>query len=566
VSTLARPTNPSDFAEATWPDVLPHYEDLAQRPLDRVEDWLSDWSRLETLLSETSHVAFIEYTRDTADAEKERRYLRWATEIDPQRDEQAVRLSKRLVESGWSREDMETSIRRWRNQIELFRESNVPLQSALSKLGAAYQKLTGGMSVDWEGEKQTVPQVEARLGNPDREVRERAFRLHLQPYIEARDDIAGLFDQMLALRQKVAHNAGFANYRDFAHREKNRFDYTPDDCRRWQEAVEATAVPAWERILGRRRQLMGVETLRPWDVVGWPDPLGRAQLRPFTEDQEFRERSLNVFSHVSPDLGIYFKTMIDEDLLDLQSRHGKAPGGYCHSLPFRKRPFIFMNGAGIARDVETIVHEAGHAFHAFECMSALPLSFQRMYNMEMAEVASMSMELLASRHLGADEGGFYSEQDLIRARRNHLEGIVMGVCHIASVDAMQQWLYTDPAAADRDLRDQKWLELRRRFERGIDWSGLDTLRVARWYRQLHFYLYPFYYIEYGLAQLGALQVWRNSLRDPEGAVAAYRRALSLGGSRPLPELYAAAGARLVFDTGGMAELVGLVEEELAALR
>jgi oligoendopeptidase F len=311
---------------------------------------------------------------------------------------------------------------------------------------------------------------------------------------------------------------------------------------------------------------MGVETLRPWDVVGSPDPLGRAQLRPFTTDREFRERSLNVFTHVSADLGAYFKTMIDEDLLDLQTRQGKAPGGYCHSLPFRQRPFIFMNGAGVARDVETIVHEAGHAFHAFECMEALPLTFQRRYSMEMAEVASMSMELLASPHMGTAEGGFYSEQDMVRARRDHLEGVVMAVCHIASVDAMQHWLYTDPAAADRDIRDRKWLELRNRFERGIDWSGLDALRIARWYKQLHFYLYPFYYIEYGLAQLGALQVWRNSLNDPAEAVAAYRRALALGGSRPLPELYAAAGARLVFDVDGMAELVGLVEEELAALR
>jgi oligoendopeptidase F len=271
-----------------------------------------------------------------------------------------------------------------------------------------------------------------------------------------------------------------------------------------------------------------------------------------------------VFEQVDPAFGAAFRTMIGERLLDLESRKGKAPGGYCDTLHYRGRPFIFMNAVGVVDDVMTLMHESGHAFHAFES-HAQPLIWQRHPGSEAAELASMSMELLASPHL-ADAGGYFTDDEARMALLEHLEDILLSLSHIASVDAFQNWIYTSGQGGDAAARDAEWLRIRARFERGVDWSGLEAERVSRWYRQLHIFLYPFYYIEYGIAQLGALQVWRNSLSDPVSAVSAYRRALGLGATRPLPEIYAAAGARLTFDPDDIAELTALVEQRIDALR
>ncbi len=565
MSTVALPSSPEAFRDAEWLEILPHYEELAKRPLADVEAWLRDWSRLESLLGEAHTLASIAYTVDTTDPEVEARYLRFSSDIGPKAGEQAVRLGTRLVESGHSRAGLETVVKRFRNGIDLFRKENVPLHSELSKLNAAYQKLTGGMTVEWEGEERTPSQLRPFMAAADRSVRERAWRLHYQPYIDRREELAGIFDAQLAVRQQVARNAGLESYRDYEHRHRNRFDYTPDDCLRWHDAVERTAVPAAARIIERHRQEMGLDVLRPWDVEYGPDPRGRPPLQPFQDTSVLADRAGRMFEQVDPALGRQFQTMMEEELLDLDSRKGKAPGGYCTTLAFRRRPFIFMNSAGVDGDVKTLLHEAGHAFHSFEALAAQPLVWQRAYGSEMAEVASMSMELLAGRYLEESSGGLYSPEEARRSRIQHLEGIVLFFGHCASVDAFQHWIYTDPEGADRDARDRKWLELRARFQRGVDWSGLEAQRIARWYLQPHIFLYPFYYIEYGIAQLGALQVWRNALRDQAAAVASYREALALGGSRPLPDLYGAAGARLVFDADGMQELIDLCESELELL-
>jgi oligoendopeptidase F len=295
------------------------------------------------------------------------------------------------------------------------------------------------------------------------------------------------------------------------------------------------------------------------------DPSGRPPLKPFDDIRGFIERGGPVFAHVDPDFRGYYQAMDDNDLLDLDNRKGKAPGGYCQTLAFRKLPLIFMNAVGVDGDVRTLLHESGHAFHAIEA-SRLPLLFQRHPGSEMAEVASMSMELLASPYIGTESGGYYSEDDARRSRADLLEGIILFFPHCASVDAFQHWIYLDETGRDVEARDRKWLDLRRRFEgNSVDWTGLDSERIARWYQQPHFFASPFYYIEYGIAQLGALQVWRNSLRDPKAAISQYRHALALGATRPLPELLKAAGARLIFDSEGMRELVTLVEEELEKL-
>jgi len=562
---LTLPETPDAFKDATWEDVLPYFEALATRPLDgsNVEAWLADWSAFESLLSEAGALASFAYTCDTSDPAREQAQLRFGTQISPKAREQRVRLQERLVELDYERPGLETTVQRFRNQMELFSAANVPLFAQLSKLETEWSKINGAMTVDWDGEEKTPSQLLPFLQSNDRALRERAFKLRARPYIEQRDPLADIFNRMYDLRQQVARNAGFENFRDFTHREKNRFDYTPEDCLRFHEAVETAVLPAVKRIMERRRRQMGLDSLRPWDVTA--DTIGRPALKPFEDIPTFIDRAGAVFGRVDPDFRTYYRSMADAQLLDLDNRKGKAPGAYCQTLAFRKMPLIFMNAVGVDRDVSTLLHESGHAFHSIEA-SRLPLLFQRHPGSEMAEVASMSMELLAAPFIGRDSGGYYSEEDSRRSRAELLEGIVLFFPHCASVDAFQHWIYLDRDGRDAGARDRKWLELRRRFEGpSVDWNGLDAERIARWYQQPHFFSSPFYYIEYGIAQLGALQVWRNSVRDRGQAVRKYREALALGATRPLPELFQAAGARLIFDSDGMGELISLVEQELALL-
>ena len=565
---ISLPESPAAFADATWPDIAPYYEALATIPLStppvpaEMEAWLAAWSRLDTLVGEAGTLAMIAYTANTADEAAEKAYLRFSMEIYPVLEEQQVRLARRLVDSGWTRPDLGTTIRRFRSDIEIFREANVPRFAQLEEMSAAYQKRTGGLSVDWDGERKTIPQLAPLLKDPDRAVRERAFRAGAGAYLEHRDELAGLFDRMLALRQAVAREAGFSDFQRYAFAAKHRFDYTPEDCAGFHAAVREAVVPAVARVYEYRKQRLGVDTLRPWDLTVELD--AAEPLVPFRTTDEFVAGARRVFTQVDAELGGWFDVMAREQLLDLESRPGKAPGGYCTDLAFRGRPFIFMNAVGVPDDVQTLVHEAGHCFHDFSS-HRLPFAWQRRTGHEAAELASMSMELLAMPYL-AQPHGYYTPEEARVAWLEHFEDVLTSLTHIASVDAFQAWIYANPEGADAAARDAAWLDIRASFEPVVDWSGLANERVARWYRQLHIFELPFYYIEYGLAQLGALQVFRNAVRKGPEAVAAYKRFLALGGTRPLPELYAEAGVKLVFDTETMRELVEFVEERIDELR
>ncbi|MEA2723394.1 MAG: oligoendopeptidase [Gemmatimonadales bacterium] len=564
MTVSALPSSPDAFAKATWDDIVPYFDDLASRPLDpaTIVAWLVAWSTLEELVTEAAARAMIAYTIDTGDADKAADHLRFSTEVLPRLEERSVALARRLVDSGYTTPSLTTTLTRFRTQIEIFRDENVPIFAELEEHSARYQRITGSMTVEWDGVDRPLPQLLPFLKSSDRAVRERAFRASTRPYQDSRDELSTLFDKMYHLRTRAARNAGFANFRDYIFPAKFRFDYTPADCERFHDAVERTVVPAVERVLESRRQRLGLDRLRPWDLA--VDPYRPKTLRPFANTTEFVGTAQRVFERVDPTLGREFQTMIDEGLLDLESRKGKAPGGYCETLHFQGRPFIFMNAVGLVDDVMTLLHEAGHAFHAFASHEQ-PLIWQRHPGSEAAELASMSMELLAAPHLSQPVGYFASE-DAASAWLEHLEDVLLSLVHIASVDAFQTWIYTSGQGGDAAARDAEWLRLRNRFERGVDWSGLDQERAARWYRQLHIFLYPFYYIEYGIAQIGALQVWRNSLDDPKQAVARYRDALALGAVRSLPEIYRAAGARLTFDADAIGELVDLVEREISRVR
>ena len=558
------PDTSAGFAGATWETLASFYREMDAAPLDAatLEAWLARWSRLDELVTEAASLAMIAYTSDTASAAKKAAHLRFSTEVLPQLEAAEVALAKRFVAVGTDRPELQTTLKRFRCAIAIFREANVPLVSEAEGLAAQYQQITGSMTADWGGERVPLPRLSPFLKSHDRAVRESAWRAANLPYLSARDALSALFDRMVQLRQTMARNADFADYRDYVFAAKCRFDYTPEDCTQLQGAIEQKVVPAMLRALEHRRQRLGLAQLRPWDLA--VDPWRATSPVPYHNVAELQETAARIFSAVSPDLGGQFRTMMAEGLLDLESRPGKAPGGYCDTLHARGRPFVFMNAAGVAEDVTTLLHEAGHCFHAF-ASHARPLIWQRHPGAESAELASMSMELLASPHL-ARPTGYYSDADALSTRLEHLEDTLISLAHIASVDAFQNWIYTDPAGGDGAARDQAWLALRERFEPGVDWSGLTEERTARWYRQLHIFLYPFYYIEYAIAQIGALQVWRNARRDPAGAVAAYRRFLALGATRPLPELYREAGVEMSFDAGLIGDLVAMVEEEMAELR
>ena len=558
------PDTSAGFADATWELLLPYYRELEAMPVDAhtFDAWLGRWSRLDELVTEAASLAMIAYTSDTADETKKAAHLRFSTVVLPNLEEAEVALAKKFVAFEPEHVDLSTSLRRFRCAIEIFREANVPLVSEVEGLAAKYQEITGSMMAEWGGERVPLPRLSPFLKSHDRAVRELAWRAGNVPYVAAHDQLATLFDRMVSLRQTMAANAGFADYRDYVFAAKCRFDYTTADCERLHESIESTVVPAVVRALDQRRERLSLAALRPWDLA--IDAWRAISPVPYRDVNELQETAARIFSAVSPDLGGQFRTMISEGLLDLESRSGKAPGGYCDTLHARGRPFVFMNAAGVAEDVTTLLHEAGHCFHAF-ASHARPFIWQRHPGAESAELASMSMELLASPYL-ARPTGYYTEADALSTRLEHLEDALLSLAHIASVDAFQGWIYTNDAGRNSAARDAAWLELRNRFEPGIDWSGLTAERTARWYRQLHIFLYPFYYIEYGIAQIGALQVWRNARRDPAKAVDAYRRFLALGATRPLPELYREAGVEMSFDVRLIGELVAMVEAEMAELR
>ena len=562
--TYVVPSSPTAIADATWDDLAPYFEALATTPLDvqTVEEWLGNWSRLTAVIDEAGTLAMIAYTCDTADPSKESANLRWSSEIFPRVGEQHVRLAERLVALGWTRDDMVVVLRQFRTDIEIFREENVALFSALEAHVAAYQKVTGGLDAEWEGERLTIPQLQPFLKERDRAVRERAFRLGADAYLAHHDELSAMFDAMFALRQRIATNAGFANYMEYAFRAKYRFDYTPDDCARFHAAVEATATPAVERLMAHRREALGEPSVRPWDTLVQLE--SERPVRPFHDLDGFVAPARRIFDALDPELGTQFRSMASDGLLDLESRPGKAPGGYCTKLPWRGQPFIFMNAVGVPDDVNTLMHEAGHSFHDFAAHPQ-PFIWQRGTGHEAAELASMSMELFVTPFL-SQPIGYYSPGDARAVEIEQLEDVLSSLVHIASVDAFQRWIYTSGEGHIAAARDAMWLQLRERFERGVDWSDLANERVSRWLRQLHIFELPFYYIEYGIAQLGALQLWRDAQRDPHGTMQRYKSALALGGTCTLPDIYAAAGARLIFDTDGMRELVDMVEARLQLLR
>lgn len=539
-------------------------EPLARALLDRpvnsakeLEAWLIDRSELDAACSEGRANLYIDMTCDTEDKVAQARYLAYIEEVQPrltplgfELDRRQVDLSKRYPLDAARYGVLE---RATRADVELFRPENVPLETELAKLGQQYDQVVGAMSVTFDGREQTLPQMARYQEVTDRAVRESAWRAVAARRAADAETISGIYDRMISLRDRVGRNAGFDNFIGYAFKSKHRFDYGVAECEAFHDAVERAVVPLCRSLDRERARALGADPLRPWDLA--VDVKGRPPLRPFKDGRELMAKSLAAMKRLDPRLASMLAELGDGSnasgarggaCLDLDSRRGKAPGGYQYMRDRSRRAFIFMNAAGMHKDVQTMVHEAGHAFHSRLCVGE-PLLAYRHSPVEFAEVASMSMELLSAPHLGG-EGGFYpSPDDHRRALRDQFLRSVQILPWIATIDALQLWIYANPGHS-RDQRAAKWLELDRRFGSAVSWDGLEPVRRVLWQRQLHLFGHPLYYIEYGIAQLGALQLWLRSVQEGErAAVDSYLAALSLGGSRPLPELFRAAG--LTFDFG-----------------
>jgi len=562
--TFPRRFVPAAADMGNWADIEPLFDELDGRPIDSVallEQWLLAWSELAACISEEGTKRYVTMTCQTDDAQKERAHLHFVERISPRCKPRWDRLRQRFVASpARAKLDRDRHLvydRSVASAVELFREANVPLQTADEKLDQQYQKICGAMTVHYDGKEQTLQQMGRYLHEPDRHIRQEAWEAMVRRRLADREAIDDIFDPMIELRNRIALNADLANFRDYQFNAYERFDYTPADCFAFHAAIERLVTPAVRQLQQDRCRTLNVGALRPWDLA--VDPHNHPPLKPFATSSELTDKCIRVFGRLDPVLGGQFERMVRAGWLDLDSRKGKAPGGYQSTFDESRRPFIFMNAVGLHRDVETLLHEGGHAFHALACRDE-PLLAYRGCGMEMAEVASMGMELLAFDFL--DE--FYGAEDLARARREKFEDVLTLFPWIATIDAFQHWLYTHPGHS-RDERTACWLSLVGRFGGIEDWSGREPARQAQWQRQLHLFSVPFYYIEYGIAQIGALQLWRNARADRADALGRYRQALALGGSRPLPQLWAAAGLTFDFSESTLRPLIELVRTELAKL-
>ncbi len=561
---------PKQIDLGNWAEIAPLFDQLEKRApqcktVGDLEQWILDGGELSAALDEESSKRYIAMTCHTDNADAEKSYLEFVEKIEPELKPRQFKLSQLYVEHPLRAALLKEKQARYevfdRNTkvfIELFRQENVPLETEEAKLGQQYQKLSGSLTVQFRGEEKTLVQMGRYLEEPDRALRQEAWELVSKRRLQEKDKFEEQFEQMLKLREQIARNAGFKNYLEYAFRSRGRFDYTPEDCIKFHDAIEKEVMPLLRQLHDERRKQLGLQKLRPWDLS--VDPSNRPPLRPFEKVDQMVGSTQKIFNQLDRDLANGFQTMQNLHLLDLDNRKGKAPGGYQSTLNESRLPFIFMNAVGVQRDVETILHEAGHAFHALATQNE-DMYFYRHAPIEFCEVASMSMELLGNELIE----NFYNADDAKRARRDHLEGIIEIFPWIATVDAFQHWIYSHPSHT-RDERKKAWLDLMNRFGGDVDWSGYEDARAYLWHRQLHIFLHPFYYVEYGIAQLGALQVWANSKRDKQKALNDYKKSLALGGGRPLPELFSAAGCKFDFSQKTVQPLVKLVETEMAKLK
>lgn len=557
---------PADFVITDWNTLEPYFKNLLERKIDSpatLEAWLKDMSELESVVSEDACWRQIRMTCDTENKKLEEAFAYFMMEIQPKIQPYADKLNRKLIDNpltaALDQQKYFTYLRSVKKSIDLFREANIPLQAELNVLAQQFGAISGKMTVQVNGKEYTLQQAMKFLENHDRVLREEVFRKIQERRLKDKDALNNLYSNLIDKRHQVAVNAGFANYRDYKFVELGRFDYTKEDCFRFHEAVKQYIMPLVNVINENKRKKLGLDKLRPWDTDA--EPAGREPLHPFSTGNELLEKTIACFRQLRPFFGDCLSTMKSMNRLDLESRKGKAPGGYNCPLAETGAPFIFMNAAGQMSDVTTMVHEGGHAVHSFLSHN-LELSAFKEYPMEVAEVASMSMELFSMDHWDVF---FDKKEDLQRAKEHQLERVITIFPWIATIDKFQHWIYENPKHTIEERR-KKWLEILNEFTSPvIDWSGLEAYQEFSWQKQLHLFEVPFYYIEYGIAQLGAIGLWMQYKKSSEQALDNYINALSLGGTRTLPELYKAARLQFNFSGDYIAQLMGFLKGELEKL-
>ncbi len=563
IEKIKRTFLPEDYTLTDWASLQPYLEDLKSRPLDSretLEQWMRDLSEVEAVIGEDAAWRQIKMTLDTTDKAVEEAFTYFCMEIEPKMKPYFFELNKKLLACPFTKE-LDKNVyfpylRSVENAVLLYREENVALEAEMSVLAQQYGAISSKMTINHDGKEYTLQQAAKFLQQADRQLREDIFRKIAARRMQDIDELNTLFNKLLALRQQVAKNAGFDNYRDYKFRALGRFDYTPEDCFAFHEAVREHILPLNKMLSEHRRNRLGLDKMRPWD--GSAEPVGTEPLQPFETGAELSGKSTEVFHKLNSYFSSCLQTMTEMKRLDLESRVGKAPGGYNCPLPETGVPFIFMNAAGTIGDLITMMHEGGHAVHSF-LSHDLPLSALKEYPMEIAELASMSMELFSMEHWDVF---FNSREELQRAQLEELERVISVLPWIATIDKFQHWLYTRPGHTNEE-RTAEWLKIMDEFSAGMtDWSGLEDYRAIFWQKQLHLYEVPFYYIEYGIAQLGAIAMWRQYRNNKEQALTNYMNALSKGYTQTLPELYKTAGIQFNFSPAYVSELGQFVKERL----
>ena len=548
---------PQNFTVTEWVILEPYFKELLEREISdkaSLEKWMHDMSELEAAVNEDACWRQIKMTCDNENKVLEEAFNFFCMQIQPQIQPYSDALNKKLINSPYLKEldekDYHTFLRSIRKSIELFREENIPLQAEVAVMQQQFGQISGAMMITVNGEEYTLQQAAKFLENPDRKLREEVYRKIGDRRLQDKEKMNELYDKLIVLRNKEALNAGFDNYRDYRFKELGRFDYTKEDCYKFHDAVKQYVLPLVNEIYKNKKMKLGVDTLRPWDLDA--EPAGTNSLRPFETGDELLQKSITCFTKLRPFFGECLQKMKDMNHLDLESRKGKSPGGYNCPLAESGAPFIFMNAAGQMHDVTTMVHEGGHAVHSF-LSHPLPLTGFKEYPMEIAEVASMAMELMS---MDQWDTFFDNADDLARAKEHQLERVITIFPWIAIIDKFQHWIYEHPAHTHEE-RTAAWENTLREFKDDvIDYSGLEEYRKNAWQRQLHLFEVPFYYIEYGIAQIGAIGMWMQYKNNPEQAMDNYCHALSLGGTKTLPELYKAAGLEFDFSP---AKIKGLME-------
>ena len=548
---------------SSWESIEPLMNDLRDRKLscsNCLETFIADRSSLSEVISEARARLYIDMTCHTDDEEIQKSWMQFVENVQPKLSEYSDILNRRLVEHE-SLDDLPERfgilVKGIKTDIAIFREENIPLSTRVTKLVTEYNEICGAQMVEFDGEQKTFAQMAIYFENTDRKIREGAWKAVSERRFEDNERVSEIYDELIQIRHKIATNAGFEGFQQYMFASMHRFDYSIEDCLEFHESIETVCQPLRHRTDGERMRDLGVDSLRPWDMG--VDVKGRPPLQPFNDVQEMVDGCSRIFHNMSEELGNYFDQLDANDCLDLDSRKGKAPGGYQYYLQKSRLPFIFMNAAGTQRNIETMIHEAGHAFHSFYS-GHRDLIHERESPIEFAEVASMSMELLTHPHWEE----FYDNKDADRARRKHLEDIISFMPWMATIDAFQHWVYANPNHS-REERAEKWLELGERFGPKVDMTGFEDIHKVSWQRQGHLFGVPFYYVEYGIAQLGALQMWKYHRRDTQDALDRYKAGLSLGYTRGLTELFQASGLELSFSESYVGELIGEIDEALAEL-